>query len=253
MADQFMPTKSTPDPSRFVSRIGSPLKGVELQIDMTKAMAIWKRAPHTVEHFLSDAFQHIRLKFFKTWPKATDLNSSGRKWSMIWRFQGYVNRTPPSIRALNMHIVSYSGFAKIHEEGGTIKGIGGRLRIPLDGAKTAGGRTAKKWRWWPETWRNRLGEQPNLIPLVTASGRTILAQRLRSGPNKGVLRPMFVLVDQVVLRPRLRFYVTWRGMQAFAVSRAAKALSQASAALKRHPLKKYPRRIQKEVVRAVGA
>jgi len=255
MANRLMPPKSTPDPSRFVSSIGDPLKGVELQIDMTNAMAIWKRAPHTVEHFLADAFDHIRRKFFKVWPRSTNLKSSGRKWSMIWRFQGYLNRNPPSINSLNLHVVSYSGFSRIQEEGGVIKGVNGRLRIPIQrgGAVLQSGRVSKRWRWYPEEWRTKIADDPTLIPLKSSRGRTIIAKRIKRGPNKGTVRPMFVLVDQVVLRPRLRFYVTWRGMQAFATSRAARALKQAAAALKRNPFEKHPRIMQIQIVRGASA
>jgi hypothetical protein len=229
------------------------MKGIELRIDMRRAMAIWKRAPHMTEYYVSDAFDHIRRKFFRVWPQATDLNSSGRKWSMIWRFQGYVNRRPPSLPALNMHVVSYSGFAKMQEEGGVITGLKGRLRIPMDSAKLPSGRTKKYWRWWPPEQRKMLGDEDNLVPIVNSSGRTILAQKLRRGPNKGHIRPLFVLVDQISLRPRLRFIATWKGMQGFAVKRVDQALQKTVRQLKRGPLAKLPRRTVAQLVRAVGA
>ena len=88
-------------------------------------------------------------------------------------------------------------------------------------------------RQGPDLRRERRDRRRGIRDLIQTSARPVAFPR-RAGPGWVVFylgKPMFVLVDQVTLRPRLPLEREWRGFEARARARVAKGAAQAVAAV----------------------
>jgi hypothetical protein len=110
-----------------------------------------------------------------------------------------------TIEGMGMVIFSDSKISRLHEEGGIVKNPGGaKLAVPLSVRAelfTSDGRLKKQYRQ-PRMLKN-------VIP-IKLRGKTFLARIKKR--VKSIL-PLFVLKNQIRIRPRLGFYKTWDDMQ----------------------------------------
>ncbi|MDP2942803.1 MAG: hypothetical protein Q8O36_04780, partial [Candidatus Omnitrophota bacterium] len=112
------------------------------------------------------------------------------------------------IEGMGMTIFSDSKISRMHEEGATIKSSGGeRLAAPLSARPEMfiggqyPGRLKKKYRD-PRAMKN--------VIRIILKGKQFLVKVKRRSRE---LLPLFVLKNQIRIRPRLGFYKTWDDMQ----------------------------------------
>jgi len=163
--------------------------------------------PEELKFQLADGMDHISRKFLKQFYQTRLQGPPGVKARPHGIFTHFrrASLVSPTIEGMGMIIFSDSKISRLHEEGGIVKNPGGtKLAVPLSARTelfTADGRLKKRYR------------QPKLLKNVISiklRGKTFLAKvqkRLRS------ILPLFVLKNQIRIRPRLGFYKTWDDMQ----------------------------------------
>lgn len=163
--------------------------------------------PKELRFELADGMDHISRKFLKQFYQTRLQGAPGIKARPHGIFTHFrrASLVSQTIEGMGMVIFSDSKISRLHEEGGIIKNAGGaKLAVPLSARTelfTSDGRLKKQYR------QPRLLK--NVIP-VKLRGKTFLAkvkQKLRS------ILPLFVLKNQIRIRPRLGFYKTWDDMQ----------------------------------------
>ena len=163
--------------------------------------------PKELKYELADGMDHISKKFLKAF-RQTRLQGSpgirGRPHGIFTYFKR-ASLVSKDIEGMGMVIFTDSKIARLHEEGGTVKNPGGgKLAVPLSARAemfTADGRLKRQYK------------QPKLIKNVIPiqlRGKTFLAKVKKKARE---LLPLFVLKNQVRIRPRLGFYQTWDSMQ----------------------------------------
>ena len=174
----------------------------------TKNLEIALRVfPEELKFQLADGMDHISRKFLKQFYQTRLQGPPGVKARPHGIFTHFrrASLVSPTIEGMGMIIFSDSKISRLHEEGGIVKNPGGtKLAVPLSARTelfTADGRLKKRYRQ-PKLLKN-------VIP-IKLRGKTFLAKvqkRLRS------ILPLFVLKNQIRIRPRLGFYKTWDDMQ----------------------------------------
>ncbi len=163
--------------------------------------------PKELKFELADGMDHISRKFLKQFYQTRLQGAPGIKARPHGIFTHFrrASLVSQTIEGMGMVIFSDSKISRLHEEGGIIKNAGGaKLAVPLSARTelfTSDGRLKKQYR------QPRLLK--NVIP-IKLRGKTFLAkvkQKLRS------ILPLFVLKNQIRIRPRLGFYKTWDDMQ----------------------------------------
>jgi hypothetical protein len=163
--------------------------------------------PKELKFELADGMDHISRKFLKQFYQTRLQGAPGIKARPHGIFTHFrrASLVSQTIEGMGMIIFSDSKISKLHEEGGIVKNPGGtKLAVPLSARTelfTSDGRLKKKYR------QPRLLK--NVIP-IKLRGKTFLAkvkQKIRS------ILPLFVLKNQIRIRPRLGFYKTWDDMQ----------------------------------------
>ncbi len=163
--------------------------------------------PKELKFQLADGMDHISRKFLKQFYQTRLQGPPGVKARPHGIFTHFrrASLVSQTIEGMGMIIFSDSKISKLHEEGGIIKNPGGtKLAVPLSARIelfTSDGRLKKRYR------QPRLLK--NVVP-IKLRGKTFLAKiqkRLRN------ILPLFVLKNQIRIRPRLGFYKTWDDMQ----------------------------------------
>ncbi|MBL8013734.1 MAG: hypothetical protein JNN05_07785 [Candidatus Omnitrophica bacterium] len=163
--------------------------------------------PKDLKNELGDGMDHISKKFLKQFYQTRLQGPPGVKARPHGIFSHFrrASLVSQTIEGMGMVIFSDSKISRLHEQGGIIKNPGGsKLAVPLSARTelfTSDGRLKKQYR------QPRLLK--NVIP-VKLRGKTFLAkvkQKVRS------ILPLFVLKNQIRIRPRLGFFKTWDDMQ----------------------------------------
>ncbi len=178
-----------------------------IEINTRKLDIALRLFPKELKYNLGDGMDHITRKFLGIF-RQTRLQGppgiKGRSHGIFTRFSR-ASLVSQDIEGMGMIVFSDSKIARLHEEGGVVKNPGGgKLAVPLSMRKemfTADGRLKKQYRH-PRLIKN--------IQPIQLHGKTFLARVMKR--VKGLL-PLFVLKNQVRIKPRLGFYQTWDGMQ----------------------------------------
>ena len=163
--------------------------------------------PKELKFELADGMDHISKKFLKQFYQTRLQGTPGIKARPHGIFTHFrrASLVSQSIEDMGMIIFSDSKISKLHEEGGIVKNPGGsKLAVPLSARTelfTSDGRVKKQYR------QPRLLK--NVIP-IKLRGKTFLAKVKKKLRN---ILPLFVLKNQIRIRPRLGFYKTWDDMQ----------------------------------------
>ena len=163
--------------------------------------------PKELKYELGDGMDHISRKFLKIFRQTRLQGPPGIRahpHGIFTHFQR-ASLVSQDIEGMGMVIFSDSKIARMHEEGATLKNPGGgKLAVPLSARKelfTSDGRLKRQYR------RPRLLKNVIRIQL---KGKTFLAKvkkKLRE------ILPLFILKNQVRIKPRLMFYKTWDEIQ----------------------------------------
>ena len=166
--------------------------------------------PKELKMELGDGFDHISRKFLKIFKQTRLQGPPGVKARSHGIFTHFTRASLVSrdIEGMGMTIFSDSKISRMHEEGATIKSSGGeRLAAPLSARPEMfiggqyPGRLKKKYRD-PRAMKN--------VIRIILKGKQFLAKVKRRSRE---LLPLFVLKNQIRIRPRLGFYKTWDDMQ----------------------------------------
>jgi len=169
-----------------------------------------RRFPKELKVELGDAFDHIQRKFLKTFKQTRLQGPPGVKARPHGIFSHFTRASLVSrdIEGMGMTIFSDSKISRMHEEGATIKSAGGeRIAAPLSARPEMfiggqyPGRLKKKYRD-PRAMKN-------VIRMVLKGKQFLVKVKNKSRE----LLPLFVLKNQIRIRPRLGFYKTWDDMQ----------------------------------------
>ena len=188
---------------------GSKITMSELTVEInTKNFETALRVfPKELRMELGDGMDHISKKFLKQFYQTRLQGAPGIKARPHGIFTHFrrASLVSQTIEGMGMVIFSDSKISRLHEEGGIVKNPGGsKLTVPLSARTelfTSDGRLKKQYR--------KLRTLKNVVPIKLRS-KTFLAkvkQKLRS------ILPLFVLKNQIRIRPRLGFYKTWDEMQ----------------------------------------
>ena len=165
--------------------------------------------PKELKMELGDGFDHISRKFLKTFKQTRLQGPPGIKARSHGIFAHFTRASLVSrdIEGMGMTIFSDSKISRMHEEGATIKSSGGeRLAAPLSARPEMfiggqyPGRLKKKYRD-PRAMKN--------VIRIILKGKQFLVKVKRRSRE---LLPLFVLKNQIRIRPRLGFYKTWDDM-----------------------------------------
>ena len=163
--------------------------------------------PKELKYELGDGMDHISRKFLKIFRQTRLQGPPGKRAHPhgIFTYFQRASVVSQDIEGMGMVIFSDSKIARMHEEGATLKNPGGgKLAVPLSARKelfTSDGRLKRQYR------RPRLLKNVIRIQL---KGKTFLAKvkkKLRE------ILPLFILKNQVRIKPRLMFYKTWDEIQ----------------------------------------
>ncbi|MDP2943364.1 MAG: hypothetical protein Q8O36_07690 [Candidatus Omnitrophota bacterium] len=166
--------------------------------------------PKELKMELGDGFDHISRKFLKIFKQTRLQGPPGVKARPHGIFTHFTRASLVSrdIEGMGMTIFSDSKISRMHEEGATIKSAGGeRLAAPLSARPEMfiggqyPGRLKKRYRD-PRAMKN--------VIRIILKGKQFLAKVKRRSRE---LLPLFVLKNQIRIRPRLGFYKTWDDMQ----------------------------------------
>lgn len=187
--------------------IGTEMSELTAEINTKNFETALRLFPKDLKNELGDGMDHISKKFLKQFYQTRLQGPPGVKARPHGIFSHFrrASLVSQTIEGMGMVIFSDSKISRLHEQGGIIKNPGGsKLAVPLSARTelfTSDGRLKKQYR------QPRLLK--NVIP-VKLRGKTFLAkvkQKVRS------ILPLFVLKNQIRIRPRLGFFKTWDDMQ----------------------------------------
>ncbi len=203
---------------------------IKTQVDASRVLAVLGKLPMAVRFQFGDALDHISLKFLKKLRSERLSGGEGikaRPGGLFRRFKR-VFLVPSNTQTMGVEIFTSSKIAKLHEEGGVMRGTGGlRLAVPISAsAGTTETSTGAIRRQFGGTAYNRdVRPKKNVMP-VNVGGKTYLFRKRRKAGD--VLPPLFVLKEEVRLKPRLGFYKTWKDMEPDAIRIVSSALTKAA-------------------------
>lgn len=186
---------------------GAKMTELTTEINTKNFETVLRVFPEKLKFELADGMDHISKKFLKQFYRTRLQGPPGIKARPHGIFTHFrrASLVSQTIEGMGMIIFSDSKISRLHEEGGIVKNPGGtKLAVPLSARTelfTSDGRLKKQYR------------QPRLLKnvvLIKLRGKTFLAkvrQKIRS------ILPLFVLKNQIRIRPRLGFYKTWDDMQ----------------------------------------
>jgi hypothetical protein len=163
--------------------------------------------PERLKFELGDGFDHIGRRFLNNFRKARLQGPPGIKGRPHGIFGHFYRASLVSknIEGMGTVIFSDSKIARLQEEGGIVKNPGGgKLAVPLSARTemfTSSGKLKQQYR------KPRMIK--NVIP-IDIRGKTYLAKIKKKA--RGLL-PLFVLKNQIRIKPRLGFYQVWDSMQ----------------------------------------
>lgn len=203
---------------------------IKTQVDASRVLSALGKLPMAVRFQFGDALDHISLKFLK---KFRDERLSGgegvkaRPGGLFRRFKR-VFLVPSDTQTMGVEIFTSSKIAKLHEEGGVMRGAGGlRLAVPISASagrtETSTGAVRRQFGGTP--YNRDIRPKKNVMP-VNVGGQTYLFRKRKKAED--VLPPLFVLKEEVRLKPRLGFYKTWKDMEPDAIRIVSNALTKAA-------------------------
>ena len=202
---------------------------IKTQVNASRVLSVFGKLPMAVRSQFGDALDHVSLKFLKKLREERLSGGEGikaRPGGIFRRFKR-VFLVPSGNQTMGVEIFTLSKIAKLHEEGGVMRGSGGlRLAVPISAsAGTTETSTGAIKRQFGGTPYNRdVRPKKNVAP-VTVGGKTYLFRKRKN--SEDVLPPLFVLKEEVRLKPRLGFYKTWKDMEPEAVRIVSGALTKA--------------------------
>lgn len=199
-------------------------KMIETHLNTVKLEKAIKMVPGILKVELADAFDHISLKFLKTFKQMRLQGPPGIKGQphgIFIRFKRQFFLPIGGLDKMGVEIYSDSKIARMHEEGAVITAEGGRrLAVPFSQEYrpemyTAGGRLRVMFR--RPALMKRVG--------VIKSGMKEFLAQFKRGTRE--VKPLFVLKERVTIKPRLGFYRTWTDMRQFHIARLNQAVIKA--------------------------
>ncbi len=177
----------------------------EINTDDLKTIVV--RMPAIVKREMGDALDHVSLKFLKEFRASRLQGPPGVRGSSHGLFSRFTREfmIPTGKTGMGVAIFTKSKIAQMHEAGATIRGVPGhRIPVPLSARPElfkSDGQLRKRFK--------DLNALKNIVPIKFAGQWFLTKIRKRSRE----VTPLFVLKDQVVLKPRLGFYALWESMQ----------------------------------------
>lgn len=203
---------------------------LEIKIDDSDLKAGINAVMNEVPAEMIDSLDHAKRKFLKTWRAERLAGPPGvmarpsRGGGIFVRFQAEKIRSgsPDTGNVIGITIGTDSKTAKLQEEGGTVRGEGKGLAVPLQ--------VRTKMFLAPITGALKksyadIAAIKNLVP-IKFSGKTFLTKVSPRDHEK--VEPMFVIKEKVELKPRLGFVGTFEKMEPILYSIIAKRLLTAT-------------------------
>ncbi|MBI5147764.1 MAG: hypothetical protein HZA37_01270 [Parcubacteria group bacterium] len=204
---------------------------IKTKVDASKVLAAGGKIPMAVRVSFGDALDHISAKFLKKF-RDEKLSGSGdaikaRPHGLFMRFQRLFT-LPSQTGKMAVEIFTTSKIAKLHEEGGVMR-TARRIAVPIHDSsreiETTQGAVKKQYGGTPY-YRDLKALQKRLhLRVITVGGKTYLFAPREKGEGKKP--PLFVLKNDVRLKPRLGFYKTWEDMEPDAMKIADQAIGKA--------------------------
>jgi len=179
---------------------------VEVEFNTVKLEKAFRRTRVILREELEDGFDHIGRSFLSKFRKERLQGSPGIKsrggHGIYSRFKRKKLVSSQTFYDMGVEIYANSKIAAMHETGAEITNTGGgRMAVPFSKEYkpemyTASGRLRKRFA--------KPG-QLKKIRLVKLKGKYFLAQYKKSSDE---IKPIFVLKNKIVIRPRLGFFKT---------------------------------------------
>lgn len=200
---------------------------LKVEINTAKVEKAMRIFPHELRYELADGMDHISRRFFKTFysrrlsgPPGIRARPQGLFHWFKRRFDGQrieiSNRSETTKRTreilsgsssspldMSFEIYTASKAAGIHERGGTIS-PGKMMPIPLRSQR----QMFRQSGFLKENYKLK-NMDGKLIP-IRIRGHIYLAKVNRA---RHTVKPYYILLNKVVIKPRLGFYNTWNSMQ----------------------------------------
>ncbi len=214
---------------------------LKVEINTAKVEKLLRVFPQELKYELADGMDHVSRSFFKTFYKRRLSGPPGiraRPQGLFHWFKRRLdgqridisNRSMTTKRTgeilegsssspLDMSFLIYtaSKAAGIHERGGTIS-PGGMMPIPL----SSQGQMFRESGFLKENYKLK-NMRGKLVP-IRIRGNLYLAQVNRT---RHTIKPYFILLNKVVIKPRLGFYNTWNSQQSDRIMILNKSIDKA--------------------------
>lgn len=180
---------------------------LKAEIDTQKLQRAIRLFPGQLKLELADAFDHIALKFLKTF-RAERLKGPPGIWGRPRGIFSHFHRSllvSNTLEGMGARITSDSNIAELHEFGGVVAAPGSTsMAVPLTARTemyTQSGQLRKRYK----SPRNIKG-----LVLMIFNGKKYLV-KVKKGSRDA--QPFYVLKKKVKLKPRLGFYETFDNLQ----------------------------------------
>jgi len=182
---------------------------LEGEVNTRKLDMALRLVPKELKFQMGDVLDHISRKFLKIWRKERLQGPPGIKAHSRGIFTRFKRAflAASGIEGMGVEIFTESKIARAHETGITLRAPAGQhIAIPF----------SQKYR--PEMYtargklrlRYRFLERVKGLFEISARGKQLLVKRKRGRED---ITPMYVLKQEVELKPRLGFYSVWDSME----------------------------------------
>ena len=195
---------------------------LKVEINTAKVERVLRIFPQELRYELADGMDHISRRYFKTFYKRSGIRfrAHGMFHWFKRRLEGQrieiSNRSMTTRRTaeilsssstspldMSFEIYTASKAAGIHERGGTIS-PGGYMPIPLSSQR----QMFRESGFLKEHYK--LDNMGKKLQPIRIRNHIYLAQVNRA---RHTIKPYYILLNKVVIKPRLGFYNTWNSMQ----------------------------------------
>lgn len=180
---------------------------LKVEINTKNLQFALKFFPQQLKVELADGFDHISRKFLSTFFKNRLRGRPGitaRPGGLKTKFSRSL-LVAKELDGMGIRILGDSNIAVMHEEGAVLRNpSGGKLAVPLSKRTemfTSSGRLKKQYRK-PRAIRN--------VIQIEVNGKQFLAKK--KSKKSSEIKPLFVLKNNIKIKPRLGFYNEWDSM-----------------------------------------
>lgn len=185
------------------------------------------RAPRSLFFHVRDAVGSMYGSHRREWLKRTQIKVGNLARRSFFYKVNPKEKAPPRGQRVDLAAIEATAYTKTEvgralEFGETIVPKRGRyLAIPIGASLGPSGRKRRTWST-PARYRAREGK-----PLVAIEkGGKLILHQVRHRGRRRFLVPAYLLVPQVQIKPRLRFYATWAELAPDRVMRLSRALDR---------------------------